>query len=174
MPSTLIDARQITRRYVRRTVLDAADVHLDTRSRIGPVSRRVLQANDRPASPGPMRAARVPSRSDGAITHATRSSKHVEQRRPRFETTREQRDELAREFFEAAEQGDLAGLETLLASDVALTGDGGDKVPALARSLRAHSRVARTVINWFRLGRRPPGVSLRLVADASSLLGLAT
>jgi RNA polymerase sigma-70 factor (ECF subfamily) len=40
---------------------------------------------------------------------ATRARKHVEQRRPRFETTREQRDELARKFFEAAEQSDLAG-----------------------------------------------------------------
>ena len=34
-------------------------------------------------------------------------------------------------------EGDLAGLEALLAHDVVLTGDGGGKVPALARSLRA-------------------------------------
>jgi RNA polymerase sigma-70 factor (ECF subfamily) len=94
---------------------------------------------------------------------ATRARKHVEQRRPRFETTREQRDELARKFFEAAEQGDLAGLEALLAHDVELTGDGGGKVPALARSLRGRSRVAGTVINWFRLGARLPGVSVRPV-----------
>jgi len=52
---------------------------------------------------------------------ATRARRHVEQRRPRFPTTREQRDELARRFFAAAEQGDLAGLEALLAHDVALT-----------------------------------------------------
>ena len=32
---------------------------------------------------------------------ATRARRHVEQRRPRFQTTREQRDELARRFFEA-------------------------------------------------------------------------
>jgi ketosteroid isomerase-like protein len=37
----------------------------------------------------------------------------------------EQRDELAQRFFAAAEQGDLAGLEALLASEVQLTGDGG-------------------------------------------------
>lgn len=94
---------------------------------------------------------------------ATRARRHVEQRRPRFETTREHRADLARRFFAAAEQGDLAGLEALLAHDVQLTGDGGGKVPALARTLRGRSRVARTVANWMRQTMRVPGVSLRLV-----------
>jgi RNA polymerase sigma-70 factor (TIGR02957 family) len=92
----------------------------------------------------------------------TRARRHVEQRRPRFQTTREQRDELAQQFFRAAEQGDLAGLEALLAHDVELTGDGGGKVPALARTLRGRSRVARTLINWARLPARAAG-SLRPV-----------
>jgi RNA polymerase sigma-70 factor (TIGR02957 family) len=100
---------------------------------------------------------------DNVRQFATRARRHVEQRRPRFQTTREQRDELARRFFAAAEQGDLAGLEALLAHDVELTGDGGGKVPALARSLRGRTRVARTLINWARLGARLPGVSFRLV-----------
>jgi RNA polymerase sigma-70 factor (TIGR02957 family) len=95
---------------------------------------------------------------------ATRARRHIEQRRPRFQTTREQRDELARRFFEAIEQGDLTGLEPLLAHDVVLTGDGGGKVPTLARSPRGRSRVARTVINWgVRLAARAPGVSFRPV-----------
>jgi RNA polymerase sigma-70 factor (ECF subfamily) len=89
---------------------------------------------------------------------ATRARRHVELRRPRFQTTREQREELAARFCKAAEQGDLAGLEALLAHDVELTGDGGGKVPALARSLRGRNRVARTLINWLRLGTRVPGV----------------
>jgi len=46
---------------------------------------------------------------------------------------------------------------------VELTGDGGGKAPALARTLRGRSRVARTLINWFRLAARTPGVSLRRV-----------
>jgi RNA polymerase sigma-70 factor (TIGR02957 family) len=93
----------------------------------------------------------------------TRARNHVEQRRPRFETTRGQHDELARRFFAAATQGDLAGLEALLAHDVVLTGDGGGKVPALARSLRGRNRVARTLRNWVRIAIRIPGVSLRPV-----------
>ena len=92
-----------------------------------------------------------------------RARRHVQQRRPRFQTTREQRDELARRFFAAAEHGDLAGLEALLAHDVTLAGDGGGKVPALARSLRGRNRVAGAVISWVRRIARLPGVSLRPV-----------
>jgi hypothetical protein len=51
----------------------------------------------------------------------------------------------------------------LLAHDVELTGDGGGKVPALARTLRGRSRVARTLLDWARLAARAPGGSLRAV-----------
>ena len=93
---------------------------------------------------------------------ASRARKHLEQGRPRFQTSREQRDELTARFFQAAEQGDLTGLEALLAADVQLTGDGGGKVPALARTLQGRSRVARTIINWPRITALPD-VSLRLI-----------
>jgi RNA polymerase sigma-70 factor (TIGR02957 family) len=95
---------------------------------------------------------------------ATRARRHIKQRRPRFETSREQRDELARRFFAAAEQGDLPGLEAVLAHDVEFTADGGGKVPALARTLRGRSRVARTLVNYaVRLEGRALGVSVRQV-----------
>ena len=109
-------------------------------------------------------AAIVGKSEDNVRQLATRARRHIEQRRPRFRTTRQQRDELARRFFQAAEQGDLSGLEALLAHDVELTGDGGGKVPALARTLRGRSRVARTLIDWARLGARLPEMSLRPVA----------
>src|SRR5215216_2844631 len=106
-------------------------------------------------------AAIVGKSEDNARQLAARARRHVAERRPRFRTTREQRDELARRFFAAAEQGDLAGLEALLALDVELTADGGGKVPALARSLRGRSRVARTLIKGLGQVARFPGVSLR-------------
>jgi RNA polymerase sigma-70 factor (TIGR02957 family) len=76
---------------------------------------------------------------------ATRARRHVEERRPRFEASREQREELATRFFAAAEEGDLEGLEELLAHDVVLRGDGGGKAPALARAVHGRARVARTL-----------------------------
>ena len=80
---------------------------------------------------------------------ATRARRHVEERRPRFEASREQREALATRFFEAAEEGDLQGLEELLAHDVVLRGDGGGKAPALARALHGRTRVARTLKAGF-------------------------
>jgi RNA polymerase sigma-70 factor (TIGR02957 family) len=93
---------------------------------------------------------------------ATRARRHVEERRPRFEASREQRDELATRFFAAAEEGDLEGLEALLAHDVVLRGDGGGKAPALARAIHGRARVARTLTAGLRaLGSRIRGLTLR-------------
>jgi RNA polymerase sigma-70 factor (TIGR02957 family) len=92
---------------------------------------------------------------------AARARRHVEERRPRFGASREQRDELARRFFAAAEGGDLQALEALLAHDVVLQGDGGGKVPALARSLHGRDRVARTLMAWMRAGARIAGAVIR-------------
>jgi RNA polymerase sigma-70 factor (ECF subfamily) len=100
---------------------------------------------------------------DNARQLAARARRHVEERRPRFEASRERRDELARRFFAAAREGDLGGLEALLAHDVVLHGDGGGKVPALARSLHGRGRVVRTLLAWVRQGARIPGASMRRV-----------
>jgi RNA polymerase sigma-70 factor (TIGR02957 family) len=81
---------------------------------------------------------------------ATRARRPVEERRPRFEASPEQRKELATRFFAAAEEGDLAGLEQLLAHDVVLRADGGGKAPALARAVHGRVRAARTLIAGFR------------------------
>jgi RNA polymerase sigma-70 factor (ECF subfamily) len=92
---------------------------------------------------------------------AVRARRHVEGRRPRFTTTSERRAELAERFFAAAREGDLAGLETLLAHDVVLVGDGGGKAPSLARSQQGRSKVAHTLINWLAVLRRLPDVDIR-------------
>jgi RNA polymerase sigma-70 factor (TIGR02957 family) len=85
---------------------------------------------------------------------ATRARRHVEERRPRFEASREEREELANRFFAAAEEGDLEGLEELLAHDVVLRGDGGGKAPSIKRALHGRARVARTLVAGLRAGAR--------------------
>ena len=110
---------------------------------LSPEQRAVLLLHDVFDYGYPEIAGIIGKSEDNVRQLATRARRHVQQRRPRFQTTREQRDELAARFFAAAEQGDLAGLEALLAHDVGLTGDGGGKVPALAgaartRPCRAH------------------------------------
>jgi hypothetical protein len=54
-----------------------------------------------------------------------RARRQVEQRRARFEPSREQRERLARRFFAAAQDGDLGALEELLAHDVTCTAAAG-------------------------------------------------
>jgi RNA polymerase sigma-70 factor (ECF subfamily) len=130
---------------------------------LSPEQRAVLLLHDVFGYPYDEVANIVGKTEDNARQLASRARRHLEDRRPRFETTREQQEELARRFFAAAERGDLADLETLLASDVKLTGDGGGKVPALARSLTGRSRVAGTVLSWMRLAHRVAGVAIRRV-----------
>ena len=120
---------------------------------------------------------------DNARQLAARARRHVEEARPRYEASRERRDELARRFFAAAREGDVEGLESLLAKDVVLQGDGGGKVPALARALHGSRRVARTMGAWIRQGARIAGASIRevevngqpgalLLAGDGSLIGV--
>jgi RNA polymerase sigma-70 factor (ECF subfamily) len=106
-------------------------------------------------------AAIIGKSQDNVRQLASRARHHVEQRRPRFQATREQQRELARRFFAAARDGDLAHLEALLAHDVTLTGDGGGNVPALSRALHGRNRVARTLRTWIRAGTRIPGAQLK-------------
>ncbi|HUS21301.1 MAG TPA: RNA polymerase sigma factor SigJ [Aeromicrobium sp.] len=130
---------------------------------LSPEQRAVLLLHDVFGYPYPEIAPIVGKSEPNVRQLASRARRHVEERRPRFQTTREQRDELAQRFFAAAERGDLGGLESMLAHDVELTGDGGGKVPALARTMRGRSRVARSILTWMQLAARAPGVSVRLV-----------
>lgn len=79
---------------------------------------------------------------------AVRARRHVAERKPRFEPTSEQHDRLADRFFAAVGDGDLGALESMLAGDAELHGDGGGNVPAITRFLSGRSRVAQTLINW--------------------------
>jgi RNA polymerase sigma-70 factor (ECF subfamily) len=128
---------------------------------LSPEQRAVLLLHDVFDYGYPQIATIVGKSEDNVRQLASRARRHVEQGRPRFQTTRDQREELARRFFQAAEQGDLAGLEALLAHDVELTGDGGGKAPALAQTLRGRTRVAQTLIEWLSLDSRLPSISFR-------------
>jgi RNA polymerase sigma-70 factor (ECF subfamily) len=83
---------------------------------------------------------------------ASRARRQVQDTRPRFEPSAEQRDRLAASFFDAAERGDFAAIEALLAEDVELHGDGGGRAPAIRHPVFGRVRVAQMLANWWRLG----------------------
>ncbi len=90
-----------------------------------------------------------------------RARRHVDEGRPRFEASRQQRDELARRFLAAAEEGDTEALVELLAADVVVYGDGGGKAPSWPRPIYGRDRVARLMAGTFAQAKGL-GVSLRL------------
>jgi RNA polymerase sigma-70 factor (TIGR02957 family) len=94
---------------------------------------------------------------------AARARRHVDERRPRFEATREQHEKLADRFFAAIGDGDMEALEAMLAEDVMLAGDGGGKAPALARALHGARRVAHMLATWGRYAERFGGATFRRV-----------
>jgi RNA polymerase sigma-70 factor (ECF subfamily) len=92
---------------------------------------------------------------------AARARRHVEARRPRFEASRRQRDELARRFLAAVEDGDTEGLVGVLAADAVMYGDGGGKAPAVAAPVHGRQGVARFLLG---LGRQARHTGTRLRA----------
>ncbi|WP_344399366.1 RNA polymerase sigma-70 factor [Streptomyces longisporus] len=81
-----------------------------------------------------------------------RARRHMQDGRPRFAADREGREELATRFFDALRNGDVGGLQSLLAADAQLVGDGGGKAPQLARAVMGAENVARllgTVFPWL-------------------------
>jgi RNA polymerase sigma-70 factor (TIGR02957 family) len=93
---------------------------------------------------------------------ARRARLRVEEGRPRFETSREEREQLAERFFDAAERGEVEALERVLAADAVAYGDGGGKAPAIAAPIHGAKRVARLVASLF---RQAPRMGLRLRRD---------
>ena len=121
--------------------------------RLSPVQRAVFLLHD-VFGYGYAEIAELVGRSeDNCRQIAARARRHVEAGRPRFEASRRQRDELARRFFAAVDQGDTEGLVGLLAADAVLEGDGGGKTPALTAPAVGAQRVARFLIGLARRGR---------------------
>jgi RNA polymerase sigma-70 factor (ECF subfamily) len=72
-----------------------------------------------------------------------RAKRRIDERKPRFDVSREQRERLAQKFFAAAEEGDVEGLAELLAADVTVHGDGGGKAPQWATPIVGAERIAK-------------------------------
>ena len=95
----------------------------------------------------------VGKREDNVRQIAARARRHVDERRPRFETSREERDRLAERFFAAASAKDPDALAELIAPDVAFFGDGGGKVRgAIPRPVFGRDRVLRLLLGFARYG----------------------
>lgn len=100
-------------------------------------------------------------RSPAAIRQAaSRARAHLAQRRPRYEHSAQQREEVARAFVDAVAGADLDGLMAVLAPDVTFVADGGGVVAATRHPLHGAERVGQVLLQLARL--RPPDVTFAL------------
>jgi RNA polymerase sigma-70 factor (ECF subfamily) len=76
----------------------------------------------------------------------SRARRHVNDERPRFEPSREQRQALATRLVDAMSGGDLDGLVSLLAADVVVSGDSGGMSPSWPRPIVGRGNVARLLV----------------------------
>ncbi|WP_246154573.1 RNA polymerase sigma-70 factor [Saccharopolyspora hirsuta] len=97
---------------------------------------------------------------------AVRARQHMQDGRPRFAADRQRRQELATRFFDALQNGDVGGLQDLLAADVQLVGDGGGKAPQLARTVVGAEKVARLLGTAF-----PPLLRIEVTFEPREING---
>ncbi len=94
---------------------------------------------------------------------AVRARRHVRERRPRFEPSREERDRLASRLIAAMADGDLDGLVAVLAADVVVTGDTGGVPPRWTRPIVGRDNVARLLLGLGSQIGQLPGVRMERV-----------
>jgi RNA polymerase sigma-70 factor (ECF subfamily) len=90
---------------------------------------------------------------------ASRARRHLDQNKPRFEASNQERDRLAARFFAACQGHDMDGLVEMLAADAVLYGDGGEKGTGIKRPVYGRDNLVRLLLSWFRLGAK---LALRL------------
>ncbi len=92
---------------------------------------------------------------------ASRGRRQIQEGRPRFDSSPEERERLANGFLAAAQDGDFESLESLLAEDVELHGDGGGLAPAIKHPVFGRAKVAQMFRNWWSLVERMGGIEIR-------------
>ncbi len=78
-----------------------------------------------------------------------RARKHIDEGKPRYETTNEQHELLTTNFLAAVQDGEIQQLVDYLAGDVAFYGDGGGKGRGLPKPVFGANNVGRLLIGFF-------------------------
>src|SRR5215218_7600573 len=150
LPEPLVDD-EAARHAETADSLSLAFLHL--LERLSPVERAVFLLREVFDYPYDELARVVGKTPDNCRQILARARRHIEAGRRRFEVSREEREEVARRFIAAWEEGDTDALVELLAADATVYGDGGGKAPAMPAPLVGAERVAKALIGWGRQAR---------------------
>ncbi len=121
--------------------------------RLSPVERAVFLLHDVFGYGYDETAQIVGKSEDNCRQLARRARQHVSERRPRYEPSRDKRDELAEKFFAAVGDGDMNGLVDMLAADAAVYGDSGGQRPSWPRPIFGREHVGRLLAALGRQAR---------------------
>jgi RNA polymerase sigma-70 factor (ECF subfamily) len=128
--------------------------------RLSPVERAVFLLHDVFGYEFAEIASIVGRSADNCRQVAVRARRHVNEARPRFEASREQREKLADQFVAALSEGDVDGLVRMLADDVVVTGDGGGMRPSWPREIAGRAKVLRLLLGVVEQLRSMRGMRL--------------
>ena len=114
--------------------------------RLSPVERAVFLLHD-VFDYGYDEVARIVGKTvDNTRQLAVRARRHVDENRPRFDASREQREKLADRFFDAVRGGRMEDLLHALAADVIVYGDGGGGSPSWRHPIYGRDKVSRLLL----------------------------
>jgi RNA polymerase sigma-70 factor (TIGR02957 family) len=122
--------------------------------RLSPVQRAVFMLREVFGYSYPQVAAVIGTNEAACRQAFHRARQHIQRDQARFPVSAADRDRLAGRFLAAAREGDLAGLEAVLAEDVVFYGDGGGRAPAVRKPVRGNMQVARLIAGLARQASR--------------------
>jgi RNA polymerase sigma-70 factor, ECF subfamily len=147
LPEPLVDDEEL-RHAETADSLSLTFLHL--LEKLSPVERAVFLLREVFDYPYEEVAEIVGKSADNCRQILARAHRHMQEGRRRFDVSREERDQIARRFVAAWEEGDTDGLIDLLAPDATVYGDGGGKAPSVPVPLVGAERVAKAIIGWGR------------------------
>ena len=150
LPEPLVDDDAV-RHAETADGLSLAFLHL--LERLSPVERAVFLLREVFHYPYDEVAQIVGKSAENCRQILARAHRHIAAGRRRFRVSREERDEVARRFLAAWEDGDTDALVEVLAPDATVYGDGGGNAPSVPAPLVGADRVAKALIGWGRHAR---------------------
>ncbi len=129
--------------------------------RLNPVERAVFLLREVFDYDYPAIAA-ILDKSESACRQALhRARAAIRSGKPRFHSTAEEHHHVFLQFLQTCQQGDVQGLEALLAADVSAVADGGGKASAAVRPLQGSKAVGAFLLGLFK--RAPADIQVEIV-----------
>jgi len=154
LPEPLVDD-EAARHAEMSDSLSLAFLHL--LEKLSPVERAVFLLREVFDYPYEDVARIVGKTPDNCRQLLTGAHRHIDEGRRRFDVSREERDEVARRFLPAWEEGDTDALIEVLAPDATVYGDGGRKTTSIPRAARRRRACREGAHRLGPSGARPRG-----------------